>query len=93
MTLGGKLKELREAKGLKQREVGYVIGLDGSFISQIELDKKSLNREHLSKLASFFKINEVELQILWLADKVFRTVQDEDIAEKSIRVVLERLSE
>ena len=93
MTLGSKLKELREAKGLKQREVGYVIGLDGSFISQIELDKKSLNREHLSKLASFFKINEVELQILWLADKVFRTVQDENIAEKSIRVVLERLSE
>lgn len=93
MTLGSKLKELREAKGLKQREVGYVIGLDGSFISQIELDKKSLNREHLSKLASLFKINEVELQILWLADKVFRTVQDENIAEKSIRVVLERLSE
>ena len=91
MTLGEKLRLLRNKKRITQREVGAIIGLDGTYISQIELDKKSLNRQHLSKLAFFFEIDEDELQTLWLADKVFKTVQNERMAKKSILNVLERL--
>lgn len=92
MTLGEKIRLLRDEKSLTQREVGNIIGLDGTYISQIELNKKSLKRNHLKNLAYFFKINEVELQTLWLSDKIFRMVAKEKNAKESIVNVLERLN-
>lgn len=91
MTLGGKLKELRDAKNLKQREIGNVIGLDGSFICQVELDKKPLNRKHLSKLANFCDIDDNVLELLWLADKIYRMIEKEQFAKASVSNVLDRL--
>lgn len=91
MTLGNRLRKLREERNLMQREVGSVIGLDGTYISKIEHNEKPLNRNHLKVLADFFKIEERELQILWLADKVFRIVEKEEISKQSIKNVLERL--
>ena len=92
MTLGSKLKELREAKGLVQREVGAVIGLDGTYISKIEKNDKSVNRDHLSVLADFFSCDENELQTLWLADKLYRIIREEEFAKASVQIVLERLN-
>lgn len=92
MTLGEKLRELREEKGLVQREIGAVVGLDGTYISQVERSKKPINRKHLKMLASFFSVNESELQTLWLADKVYHIVEEENTAKDSILNVLERLS-
>jgi transcriptional regulator with XRE-family HTH domain len=69
-SLGEKLRELRDSRNLMQREVGAVIGVDGAFISKIEKNEKPINRNHLKKLSDFFNINEDELQVLWLADKI-----------------------
>lgn len=93
MTLGEKIRILRDNKGLTQREVGYIIGLDGTYISQIELNKKSLKRSHLKMLADFFEIRENELQTLWLSDKVFKIVEKEENAKESINIVLKKLKE
>ncbi|WP_418514104.1 helix-turn-helix domain-containing protein [Corallibacter sp.] len=92
MTLGDKLKRLRESKGLVQREVGAVIGLDGTFISQVERSKKPINRKHLKSLASFFSTDEAELQMLWLSDKIYHIIEKEKTAKKSIQNVLDRLN-
>ncbi len=85
--LGKKLKELRESKGLMQREVGVIIDVDGAFISKIENNEKPINRDHLKKLSAFFKIKESELQILWLTDKVNNTLKDEPLAKEVIGVI------
>lgn len=54
--LGKKLRALRE--------VGNVIDLDGAFISNVETNKKPLNRKYLSTLSKFFNVQEQELQTL-----------------------------
>ena len=54
MLLGQKLKELREKKGIMQREIGAIIGVDGALISKVENGEKPLKRDHLKKLAQFF---------------------------------------
>ncbi len=85
-----RLKELRLSNNLKQREVGALVGLDGTFISKIERNEKSLNRSHIKVLAKHFQVNEDELQILWLADKIHKMVEKERFAKASISNVLKR---
>lgn len=51
-TLGSRLRELREAKGLKQREVAAEVGIDQMQISRWERGiTKPHNPEHLAQLA------------------------------------------
>jgi HTH-type transcriptional regulator, competence development regulator len=49
--LGEKLKELREAKGLVQRQVAAELEVDTAYISKIESNEKPVSRTHLKKLA------------------------------------------
>ena len=87
MTLGEKLRKLREENQMAQRQVGSVIEVDGAFISKIENNEKPIKRDHLKTLADFFKVNEVELQTLWLADKVRNILKDEPNAKSVIQII------
>ncbi|WP_425629386.1 helix-turn-helix domain-containing protein [Cellulophaga lytica] len=87
ISLGKRLKELRESKGFMQREVGAVIDVDGAFISKIESSEKPINRNHLKKLSTFFQIDEKELQVLWLVDKVNNVLKDEPYKKQVIQLI------
>jgi len=91
MTFGKKLKELREGKGLAQRQIGAKIEVDGAFISKVEKGEKRINRKHLKKLSELFDVQLSELETLWLADKVFAIVKDEDEAKSVIKEVEKRI--
>jgi transcriptional regulator with XRE-family HTH domain len=86
-SLGEKLRELRDSRNLMQREVGAVIGVDGAFISKIEKNEKPINRNHLKKLSDFFNINEDELQVLWLADKIRIILKDEPYSSNVLSII------
>ena len=87
MTLGDKLRQLREENQLAQRQVGAVIEVDGAFISKVENNEKPIKRDHLKTLAKHFKIKEKELQTLWLADKVRTILKDEPQAREVINII------
>jgi len=84
--LGEKLKALRESKGLVQRQVAVVLGVDSAYISKMESNEKPVSRSYLSKLAILYSLDEEELQTLWLADKVYGMVKDEDAAIKAMQI-------
>lgn len=84
LMLGKKIKELRLKLGISQRELGAYINLDAGFISKVEKDDKPLNRLHLKKLSEVLKIEEAELQKLWLANKVYKVVADEELAKEAL---------
>lgn len=86
-TLGDKLRQLRDEKNLMQREVGAVIEVDGAFISKVENNEKPINRKHLATLSKFFKIQEDELQTLWLADKIRLIIREEKLGKQAIQIV------
>ncbi|MEY2921746.1 MAG: hypothetical protein RL108_355 [Bacteroidota bacterium] len=86
-SLGDKLRQLRDKKNLMQREVGAVIEVDGAFISKVENNEKPINRRHLATLSKFFKVNENELQTLWLADKIRHIIRDENLGKQAIKIV------
>lgn len=89
MTLGQKLRQLREDKGLMQREVGAQIEVDGAMISKVENGDKRINRNHLPTLSHFLNIDIEELQILWLADKVRSILKDELSPMEVLNIVQE----
>lgn len=87
MTLGNKIKELREKKGLMQREVGSIINVDGAFISKIESGEKQISRHHLPTLSNYFSVNIEELETLWLADKIYNIIKNEPLGFKALQFI------
>lgn len=84
--LGQKLRELREAKGLVQRQVAAELEVDTAYISKMESNEKPVSRQHLKRLSTLLGIEEDELLTLWVANKVYDVVIDEAVALKAIHV-------
>lgn len=91
MTLGQKIRELREQAGLKQRELAYQLGIGEGFLSKVENDQKPLKREDLTKLNELFKIPIEELESLWLANKLYSILRDEESALTALKVAEEQV--
>jgi transcriptional regulator with XRE-family HTH domain len=90
-TLGDRLRQLRDERNLMQREVGAAIEVDGAFISKVEKNEKPINRNHLGTLSKFFKVEEEELQTLWLTDKIRSMIKNEQLAPVALRKILNEL--
>lgn len=89
--LGKKLKELREAKGLVQRQIAAELEVDTAYISKMESNEKPVSRNHLKKLSMLLSIDEEELLTLWLADKVYDLVKNEGLALRALNVTTEEI--
>lgn len=82
--LGQKLRALREAKGLLQRQVAAALDVDTAYVSKMEKNDKPVSKSYLLQLARLYGIPEKELLILWLANKVYIVVKDEELALQAI---------
>ena len=91
IMLGEKLKELRESKGLLQRQIAAELEVDTAYISKIESNEKPVSRNHLKKLSIILGISDDELLTLWIADKIFDLAKDEDLALNAIKVAEKEL--
>jgi transcriptional regulator with XRE-family HTH domain len=91
MTLGQKIRELRENAGLKQRELAYQLAIGEGFLSKVENDQKPLKRKDLTKLSKLFKTPIEELESLWLANKVYSIVRNEEFALSALKVAEEQV--
>ncbi len=89
--LGKKLKTLREAKGLYQRQVAAQLDVDTAYICKMEHGEKPASRTHLKKLAALYDVPESELMVLWLSDKIVDLVKDEPVYEDSLKLAMSRL--
>ena len=89
--LGEKLKALREAKGLLQRQVAAELEVDTAYISKIESNEKPVSRQHFKKLSMLLGIAEEELLTLWLADKLYDMAKDEPVSLKAMEAAEEVL--
>ncbi|MBX9779860.1 MAG: helix-turn-helix domain-containing protein [Chitinophagaceae bacterium] len=89
--LGSKLKELRASKGLVQRQIAAELEVDTAFISKVENDEKHLSKSHLKKVAKIYKVEEKDLMVLWLADKILNAIEDEDEKQQALELALENI--
>jgi transcriptional regulator with XRE-family HTH domain len=57
MTIGEKIKKLREQKGLSLRQLAEEVGLTFSYLSQIEREGRNPSLKTLDKLCDFYDID------------------------------------
>ena len=92
MFLGKRIKELREEKGLLQRQLAAELEIDSPMYSKIERGERRAKREQVIKLADLLETDKNELLTLWLAGQVNEIVKDESTALKAIEIVKEHLN-
>ena len=77
---GDKIKQLREANNLLQRQVASALEIDTPMLSKIERGERNAKKEQVILFAELFKANKDELLILWLSDQVLELVNNEPMA-------------
>ena len=93
IMLGEKLKELREAKGLVQRQVAADLQVDTAYISKMEHNEKPVSRTHLKKLAKLYSVTENDLLPIWLADKILQLVENEKYSVQALEMALNKVKD
>jgi len=90
-SLGEKLRELREARGLLLREVAAQMEVDPSLLSKIERGDKRATREQVVLMARMYKSDEKDLMVSYLSERVVYQVEDEDLAIEALKVAEEMI--
>jgi len=61
IEFGGKVRQLREERGLSQERLGQIAGLDRTFVSSIEAGRRNVTLATIIKLAKALDIDPGEL--------------------------------
>jgi predicted nucleotidyltransferase len=91
-NLGNIIKKLRLEKHLPLRTVAAYLDIDQAILSRIERGQRNASRELVLKLATYFQINETELLVAWLSDKLVYEVSDEKIGLQALHVAEEKVA-
>lgn len=81
------LKNAREQKGYKTREVAQLLGIDQALISKFESGGRKPTREQVLKLSQLLEIDYETLMIAWLKAKILHEIEDEEFALKALLLV------
>lgn len=85
------LKNAREQKGLKTREVAQLLGIDQALISKFENGSRKPTKDQIIKLASLLGIDFETLMVAWLKEKILYEIGQDDFALKAINMVREEM--
>lgn len=78
------IRNLREERKIRQREVAACLKADTAFISKLEKGERQARRDQVLLLAELFNVDKEELLSLWLSEKVYDLVKDEEVALKAL---------
>ena len=85
MIFGKKIKEIREERGMLQRQLSAALEIDTPMYSKIERGERKAKRSQIPIMARLLKEDEKELLTIWLADKVLDTVEgEEDVSHDAL---------
>ena len=85
-TLGTLIRILRKERKLPLREVAGFLDMDQAILSKIERGLRNITREQIIKLADYFKVNQEDLLVAWLSDKIIYTLGEEESALKALQM-------
>ena len=85
------LKNAREQKGLKTREVAQLLGIDQALISKFESGTRKPTKDQISKLSQLLEIDYETLMVAWLKEKILYEIGDDELALKALKVAEEEI--
>lgn len=87
-----RIKRLRKEKGVPLRVVAAYLDIDQAVLSKIENGKRGARRETVIKIAEYYDIDEKELLVAWLSDKMLYGIDDYNLALEAIKVAEKKIS-
>lgn len=88
MSIGNKLRELRESHGYTSKQVAELININPSTYSKLENDKKSIDIDELKSLTKLYKISADEILGIDDEDDIIKYMkQDKQLNEDEIKEV------
>ncbi|WP_166925225.1 helix-turn-helix domain-containing protein [Flavobacterium poyangense] len=78
------LKNAREQKGLKTREVAQILSIDQALISKFESGTRRPTKEQVLKLSQLLEIDYETIMIAWLKEKILYEIENEEFALKAL---------
>jgi len=91
LSIGEQLRKLREDQGLPLRKVAAELDIDQSILSKIERGERKATKEQIIQIAKIFKVDEKELLINYLSDRVLYDLKDEDLATDALKVAEKKI--
>ena len=85
------LKNAREQKNLKTREVAQMLGIDQALISKFESGTRKPTREQVAKLATLLEIDYETLLVSWLKERILYEIGDDEFALKAMALAEEQI--
>lgn len=92
MFFGERIKQLREQKGLLQRQLAASLEMDTPMFSKIERGERKAKREQVMKLAKLLSVPSDELITLWLATQMHEMIKGERLAKPAIDALIHELN-
>lgn len=91
-TFGEEIKYLREQSKLPLRIVAAYLNIDQAILSKIENGKRNATKEHVIKLAVYFKVDEKSLMVNYLSDKIVKELKYEVNSKEILKVAEEKIT-
>ena len=84
--VGETLRELRTKRHLLLREVAAAIKIDPTLLSKIERDERLPTEEQLKALSKFFKVQENNLLLAYLSDRILIELKDQPLTLQALHL-------
>lgn len=90
--IGNKIRELRESKGILLRQLAAQLDMDTAILSKMERGERFFKKEDILSLSKMFNQDDNELLVLWLADRILKTINNEDYKAEALQLALNTLN-
>lgn len=90
-TTGEILREKREKKGLLLRQVAALLDIDTAILSKIERSERKASKEQIIKLAKILELDEEDLIVQFLSEKILYEIKDEELGSKALKVAEQKM--
>ena len=85
LSIGEQIRKLRENEGLPLRKIAAELDIDQSILSKIERGERKASKDQIIRIARIFNVDEKELLINYLSDRVLYDLKDEDFATDALK--------
>lgn len=86
LSIGEQIRKLREENGLPLRKVAAHLDIDQSVLSKIERGERQATRRNIIDIAKLFNVDERELLVNYLSEKVLYDLLYEELANDALKM-------
>lgn len=91
-SLGNTIRKLRKDKEVPLRTVAAFLNIDQAILSKIERGQRKPTREQVVRLGGYFEVNENDLLVAWLSDKLVYELENENMALHALQLAEKKVN-